>query len=304
MTIRHFQIFAAVVDNKTMHQAAESLYISQPSVSQAIRELEKHYQVKLFERYKRKLILTSDGEKLLKYCRVLLAQYEELNRAMTESREKPVLRIGATVSVGEELLVGLVTEFEREHPDIRTEIQVNNTEYVEEAILGGRLDVGVIEGQVVSPDITLLPFYQDCMQVVCAPDNPLAGRRAIPASELAEYDIITREQGSQVRNVLLNMLREQGIPVHIKWSCTNVHTIKQAVMAGQGISILSSLVVAEEAAAGRLCVLDVAELDGQRIIHLALHRDKHRSPALEAFLDFSCQYGKEKIQQSTDDTGA
>ena len=65
MTLRHFQIFTAVVDEKTMHQAAETLYISQPSVSQAIRELEEYYGVALFERYKKRLILTAEGERLL-----------------------------------------------------------------------------------------------------------------------------------------------------------------------------------------------------------------------------------------------
>ena len=304
MTIRHFQIFTEVVDSKTMHQAAEHLYISQPSVSQAIKELENHYQVTLFERYKKKLILTQAGEKLLKYCRILLTEYDALNQAMKESREKPVLRIGATVSVGEELLVPLITQFEHLYPDIRTEVLVNNTEYIEEAILNGKLDVGLIEGQVISPDIVLIPFYNDCMQVVAAPDNPLCGMHKIAPSCLSDFDIITREQGSQARNVLLNMLRAQGIPVHVKWACTNVHTIKQAVMARQGISLLSSMVIADEVTEGSLCVLDINGLDGKRTIHLALHKDKHRDETLEAFLSHLRQYGEKNIQQSTNHSGA
>lgn len=288
MTIRHFQIFTAVVDCKTMHRAAEALFLSQPGISQAIKELENYYQVTLFERYKKKLILTPEGERLLKHCRVLLGQYDAMNQEMLEVGRHPVLRIGATVSVGEELLVGIISDFEKQYPHIRVEVTVNNTEYIEECILRGKLDLGIIEGQVVSSDVKLLPFCSDCMQVVAAPDNPLAGKKEIDPQELASYDVITREQGSQVRNVLLNMLHERAIEVPVKWECTNVPTIKQAVMAGQGISLLSSLVIKREVEEGKLCVLNVKGLDGRRSIHLALHKDKdrHKSQALETFITF------------------
>ncbi len=335
MTIRHFQIFTAVVDYKTMHQAAEALYISQPGVSQAIKELENYYQVTLFERYRKKLILTREGEVLLGHCRALLARYEELNREMLHIGSNSVLRIGATVSVGSELLVGMISQFEKENPDVRievtvnnteyiedhilrgqldlgivegqiisdevcllpfcsdcmkvvAEVTVNNTEYIEDHILRGQLDLGIVEGQIISDEVCLLPFCSDCMKVVAAPDSPLAGKGEITPEELAEYDIITREQGSQVRNVLMNMLQEKGIDVHIKWECTNVPTIKQAVMAGQGIALLSTLVIKKELEEGKLCVLDVKGLNGCRRIHLVVHKDKHKSPALDRFIGF-CQ---------------
>lgn len=288
MTIRHFQIFTAVVDYKTMHQAAEALYISQPGVSQAIKELENYYQVTLFERYRKKLILTREGEVLLGHCRALLARYEELNREMLHIGSNSVLRIGATVSVGSELLVGMISQFEKENPDVRIEVTVNNTEYIEDHILRGQLDLGIVEGQIISDEVCLLPFCSDCMKVVAAPDSPLAGKGEITPEELAEYDIITREQGSQVRNVLMNMLQEKGIDVHIKWECTNVPTIKQAVMAGQGIALLSTLVIKKELEEGKLCVLDVKGLNGCRRIHLVVHKDKHKSPALDRFIGF-CQ---------------
>lgn len=286
MTIRHFQIFMAVVEHKTMHRAAQALFISQPGVSQAIKELENCYQVTLFERYKKRLILTPEGEKLLSHCRGLLDRYEALNREMLKVGRNPVLRIGATVSVGEELLVDIISSFEQENPDIRVEVIVNNTEFIEACILENRLDLGIIEGQVISRELELIPFCSDCMQVVASPDSPLAGREEIEPEELADYDIITREQGSQVRNILLNMLQEREIQVHIKWQCTNVPTIKQAVMAGQGISLLSSLVIRRELAEGKLCVLKIKGMDGGRYIHLALHRDKHKSPALDRFIAF------------------
>lgn len=290
MTIRHFQIFQAVVEQGNMHRAAEKLFISQPGVSQAIRELEKEYQVQLFERYGKQLFLTEAGKHLYERSKNLMRQYDDLNREMAGKKENPVLRIGATVSVGEELLVPFVCGFEKKYPHIRLEITVNNTEYIERKIAAGELDAGLIEGQITDADLKVVPFYRDCMQLVASPENPLAKKHGIEAWELAGVDIITREQGSHIRNVLTHLLQEKGVSPRVKWSCTNVHTIKQAVMAGQGISLLSSLVIEKEVAEGKLCILDVKDLDGRRLIKLAVHRSKHMDDAMKEFIAYAGRY--------------
>lgn len=128
------------------------------------------------------------------------------------------------------------------------------------------------------------------MQVVAAPDHPLVGKKKISAMQLADCNIITREKGSHIRNVLTRLLQEKGIYPKVKWSCTNVHTIKQAVMAGQGISLLSSLVVEKEVKNGQLCVLDVADLDGKRNMKLAIHKEKHISDVMEKFMEYAERY--------------
>lgn len=294
MTLRHFQIFAAVVDNKTMHQAAEILYISQPGVSQAIRELEKHYQVTLFERYKKKLILTPEGEKLLAHVRILLAEAESLNQDMLMVNRNPIIRVGSTVSVGEELLVPLVVGFEQKYPHVRVQVEVNNLEYVEGRILNGGLDMGVVEGEITSPDLELIPFCSDTMQLAASPTHPLAGRESVEPWEIAGYDIVTREPGSRARTALLKLLRDQDVPYHIKWTSTDVPAIKQAVMAGQGITVLSSLVIRSEVAEGKLCVLKVKGLSEKMNIHLAVHKEKYRTQALKLFMDYCEEYRKAK----------
>ncbi|WP_026508137.1 LysR family transcriptional regulator [Butyrivibrio sp. MC2013] len=285
MTLRHFQIFAAVVDGKTMHKAAEMLYISQPSVSQAVRELEEHYGVRLFERYKKKLILTPDGERLLEYCRPLLAQFDSLDRAMKERDDGALIHIGASVSVGEEILLPLIADFEKQHPGIRARITVNNTEYIESELLNGRLDLGLVESSILSQDLLLRPFCRDRMMAVASPDHPFAGRRIAPG-ELEGQDLITREPESSSRNVLLRMLDDKGIAYNIKWSCTNVHTMKQAALAGQGIALLSSLVVADDIREGRLSEITIEGMDGNRTINLAIHKDKHINGAINSFIDY------------------
>lgn len=296
MTLRHFQIFAAVVDNKTMHLAAENLYISQPGVSQAIRELEKHYQVTLFERFKKKLILTAEGEKLLQHVRVLLTEAERLNQDMLTVNCNPVIRVGSTVSVGEELMVPLIVGFEQRYPHVRVQVEVNNLEYVEGTILRGGLDIGVVEGEITSQDLELIPFCSDYMQLAASPTHPLVGRNSVAPQEIAGYDIVTREPGSRARTALLKLLRDHNVPCHIKWTSTDVPAIKQAVMAGQGITVLSSLVIRNELAEGKLCVINVQGLSERMNIHLALHKEKHRTQALKLFMDYCDEYRKTKLE--------
>lgn len=295
MTLRHFQIFAAVVEWGTMNLAAEKLYISQPAISQAIRELEKGYGVKLFERFKKRLILTPEGELLLEGCRPLLAGYEQLGQIMHRAAGRPAIRIGATVSVGEELLVPLVTAFEAAYPEIRVEAVVNNTQSIEAGIMEGRLELGLIEGRVLEPELKLEPFVKDWMYLVAAPSHPLAERKEIWPKELAGCDMISREAGSLNRNILADLLEKHNVSPRVKWSCTNVHTIKQAVMAGQGIAMLSALVVREELQAGSLVRLRVKGISGERNISLVSHPKRQKNRLAECFMQF-CREESRRIQ--------
>ena len=112
MTVRHLRIFAAVVDCGTMHAAAQKLYLSQPTITQAIKELEEHYGCLLFERYGRRLMITPAGQELLGHARELLSVYERMERSMKQNAGQKLLRIGATVVLAEQLLVPMVQAFE------------------------------------------------------------------------------------------------------------------------------------------------------------------------------------------------
>lgn len=289
MTLRHLEIFCAIVQWGTMHQAADKLYISQPAISQAVRELEQEYQVKLFERFKKRLILTPEGEKLLEGSRKLLEGSRQLELSMRQAAGRPTIRVGATVSVGEELMVPLVTSFEKEHPDIRVEVMVNNTQSIEREILEGRLELGLIEGTVQEAELSLELFARDCMHIVASPSHPLAGKEELLPEELADCDLISREPGSVNRNRLMDLLAAHKVYPNVKWSCTNVHTIKQAVMAGQGIAMLSSLVVSGELTSGRLVCLRVKGISGERSISLVSHPKRQENEPLRIFMDYCRQ---------------
>ena len=153
MTIRHLKIFLTVAETGKMSMAAEQLYITQPSVSQAIRELEDHYQVLLFERLSKKLYITEDGKKLYITAKQLVTQFESLEESMRKENRREKIRIGGTVTLGSGLLSKVVRDLRGERPELDIYSYMNNTQIIEQKLLNMELDVGIVEGRVKSRDL-------------------------------------------------------------------------------------------------------------------------------------------------------
>ena len=132
MTIRHLKIFLTVAETGKMSMAAEQLYITQPSVSQAIRELEDHYQVLLFERLSKKLYITEDGKKLYITTKQLVTQFESLEESMRKENRREKIRIGGTVTLGSGLLSKVVRDLRGERPELDIYSYMNNTQIIEQ----------------------------------------------------------------------------------------------------------------------------------------------------------------------------
>lgn len=153
MTIRHLKIFLAVAESGKMSLAAEQLFITQPSVSQAIRELEEHYQTLLFERLSKKLYITEDGKKLYVTAKQLVTQFESLEESMQKENRREKLRIGGTITLGSGILSRVVRDLRAEQPDLDIYSYMNNTQIIEQKLLNMELDVGIVEGRVKSRDL-------------------------------------------------------------------------------------------------------------------------------------------------------
>ena len=148
MTIRHLTIFVAVADLGSMSAAAASLYLSQPTVSQAIRELEKHYNGLLFERLGKKLYLTERGQLLLPQARNLIRQFQQLEELMLNQGQSSTLKLGSTITVGTCLTPFLIPRLQKNCPEIRVHSYVSNTKDIEQKLLRSELDVGIVEGEI------------------------------------------------------------------------------------------------------------------------------------------------------------
>lgn len=296
MTIRHLKIFITVADCGKMRKAAEILYVSQPSISQAIKDLEDYYNVKLFERLSQKIYLTEEGNKLLSYARHIVDSYEKMDLAMKSSKLCPIIRLGASVSVGTCLLNTVLSSIESNTVDIR--VVVNNTEYIEKKILRNELDIGIVEGIVNSQDLIKIPIFDDELVVVVGKNHPLYSEKIVTLDKLNNQDFISREDGSTERNQYEKILSNNNIKLVLKWTSTNTEAIKQAVINGRGLAIMSRMLINNEVKDKKIKVLKIKDIKVTREVILIYHKHKYISSQLNTLIS-TAKNLKDIIQQCT-----
>lgn len=290
MTLRHFQIFVEVVHCKKMKLAAQRLFVSQPTVSQAITELEKHYHVRLFERYPQGLVITQAGEHLYRQAVPLLESYAQLESAMMDSAPVRTLRLGGTLTVGHTILRPLLHQFSQNCPPVEFRVVIDNTKAMEELLLSNQLDVAVVEGNIHHPYLKVFPIIPDYLVLVCGRDHPFASRACIAPEELSGQPFLLREVGSGTRLLFESFMQERKYTLNVQWECSNPDTIKNAVMDGFGLSVISIRLVEEELRRGDLKLVNVEGCQWERKFSLVYHKNKFMSPQLQDLVHFVMSY--------------
>ncbi len=277
MTRKHFTIFVEVCRFLNFSQAAEALNTTQPAVSLAVKELESHYSVALFERMNRRVYLTPAGEALLATAQDVLRGFQEAEETLGQGRPL-ALRVGANVSFGEAGLAQILGRFRQEHPQVRLRALVANSDKIQSLLAENQLDVGIVDGLGVSERLRAQPLYQEDLVLAAAP-----GRFPAPATveELAALPLLLREPGSGLRSSVDRVFSQQGLAPQPLLESTSTAALAQAAKAGLGVAILPEALAQRESG---LQVGTVPEVRFFRQFACALHRQKAPSPALEAFL--------------------
>lgn len=291
MTLRHLEIFVAVCTSGGVGAAARSLSISQPSVSQAVRDLEEHFGVRLFDRISRRMDLTYEGERLLGYARGVLDGMEELERGMTDGAGALKLRIASSITTGTCYLPDAVRSFTQAFPQAEVSVRIEDSESVERAVLANEADIGLIEGLVHHGEIEAVPFAQDELAIVAGPGDATS---VGCVEDLGRLPLILRERGSGVRELFDAALRERGVAVRPVWESVSTEAIKAAVGRGLGISVLPERLVCRELAEGELVRIKVPDLVLHRDLLLIRHRRKALSEAVRAFSNLMVHGGMER----------
>ncbi len=293
MTLRHFQIFLQVCDEGGMTRAAEKIHISQPSVSQAIKELEEHYGVRLFERLGKQLYLTAAGKELIHYARYVVRLTAEAESTLRNLSGSSPLRIGATLTIGESFFIPLLARFKEAQPKQEVYSCIHNTAALERSLLRDDLDLALVEGTIGSEYLTEIPFMEDELIFVTAPGP----KKIMTEEDLKSCDFITREAGSGTRNLFEQTLNTHQIKPRIIGVYNNSASIKQAVMAGLGMTALSRRVVSQELMEHRLQEVMVPGIRFQRNFRLVHHCNKFITPALRSFMELSHVFAKGEWMQ-------
>lgn len=289
MTLRHLEIFVAVADAGSMTAASEKLYISQPTVSQAIMELERYYGTKLFDRMGKKLYRTQAGERLLSYARHVTSLVSDMALQMTQVEATGVLRVGASATVGILFLPEQVKRFQQAAGSIQIQAVVKNTLDIEQHLLKNELDIGLVEGDIHSSDLLTHPFAEDELVIVCGQGNPFYGKKKIDPHALQNQSYLMREVGSGTRELFEYAMAVKTLSWQTVWESNSFESIKRAAIADLGLAVLSRELVSQELASGALWHISTPFLNLKRNWTVVYHKNKYLTAAMQAFIHSSCE---------------
>ena len=306
MADRRLQVFNAVARHLSFTKAAEALFMTQPAVTFQIRQLEEHFNARLFDRVHGSISLTPAGVIALEYAERILSLSADLDTRLKELSglmAGPLL-IGASTTIADFLLPQILGEFKALHAAVVPRLFVANSVAVQDRIAERTLDLGFIEGDSHLASLGTDVCCEDELEVVCAPSHPLAASRLVTPAALADHGYISREPGSGTREVIDHYLQKAGVaPESLKvvMEAGSPEAVKGLVSTGLGFAIMSRATVAKEIRLGELVRIP---LSPRLIRHLSVVYPKERfhSRLVNGFV----QFAKERLAviQATDDIAA
>lgn len=291
MDIRHLRIMITVVEAGSMSGAAKKLYITQPAVSQVIKELENHYGCLLFERLGKGIYLTEAGKLLCRQARMVIRQFDTLEENMLNMRDREVLKVGSTITVGACIIPGLMVDFKTCHPNVDPFNFVNNTKIIEEQLLQSQLDIGLVEGEVRHPDLMVEPVIPDYLVIICSPHHPFAKRKHIEARELENETFVMREDGSGTRELFESFARSRDFHLKIGWEVTAPEIIKTIVQKNKALAAISIRLVEDELKNGSVYAIKHPENNWDRSFNLVYHKHKQITSGMQGFMELTREFG-------------
>lgn len=277
MTLRHLKILVAVCQTNSITKAAEKLYMSQPSVSIAIKDLEEYYDQPIFERYYRRLKITPFGRELFLYAQRIVALVEEMdimaNTSLTDNR----IRIGVGTTVGQVMVPEIVRNFIDTHEGADISVTIEKVSLLKQALMENRIDFAVAESLSEDPSIKILATINTPLVAVCHKDNPLSQKQNISAGELAKEVILARQPGSYTRTAVDKYFEAHDIHIQPKWESIDGLALLNAVRQNLGISFLA-LNHVMSLNAPELAIMQVEDFDVNYHYSIFTHRDKIMTP--------------------------
>jgi DNA-binding transcriptional LysR family regulator len=287
-TLRQLETFLEVARQLSVSRAAEKLHVTQPAISMQMKQLEESLGMALYEQSGRKIGLTDAGRDVQQYAIAAVAQLKQLDDAMAE-------RIGirkgrvelAIVSTAKYFVPMLLVHFRRKYPDIEVVLQIHNRESIMGLLARNEIDLVIMGHTPASIACIAAPIATNPLGIISAPGHPLSRRRHAPMAILNEQEFVVRESGSGTRQAMERLFAEHAIAARIVMEMPSNETIKQAVMAGMGLSFLSLRTIRHELASGHLVLLHIDGLPVVRhwyVTHLASKRLSPAARELKTFL--------------------
>ena len=294
------KVFCTVAETKSFSKTSEIIHLTQPAVSLQIQALEEVYETKLFDRSSSTVTLTPAGEVLYKYAKDILSLYANAQKMIGEltGLVKGSISIGASSTIGNYVLPGVITDFKKNHPKIKIHLLVGNTKRVVEMLNSGNIDLGFVEGEVTRQKMVVEKILADELMLIVPAYHPWAKKKEISISELTKEPVIFREGGSGTRQMIEKFLAMHGLaPQAMKISMVlgSTEAIKEAVENGLGVSIISRWAARKENKYGTLNFLKIKEQKMMREFSLIANKSAVLSHAADEFLTYLKSYPFAKL---------
>jgi DNA-binding transcriptional LysR family regulator len=287
-TLHQLDVFAEVAKQKSMTKAAEKLFMSQPAISIQVKKLQDHFGISLFEVIGKELFLTEAGKELYQAQKSIRKELNNLEMTLSEMKGmlKGTLNI-AVVSTAKYFMPYILGAYRNKYKNIQISLKVTDRNEVKELLRNNLCDLAVFSELPGELDLESIDFLTNQLMMASAPDHPLAKEKDINFKTLEEYAFLIREPGSGTRMVMQRLFDQYDINPNIVMELGTNEAVKQAIMAGIGISLISKYSLTLEESLGKISVLDVSDLPYENVWKMVYPKGKKLSPAAQNFIEFT-----------------
>jgi LysR family transcriptional regulator, low CO2-responsive transcriptional regulator len=292
-SLRQLQLFASAASTSSFSRTAKAMHLSQPAVSMQMRQLEDLAGQPLFERVGRRLFLTDAGRELARHARDVLRCLEAADESLTAllGLRAGRVRIGVT-STAKYFAPKLIALFSADNPHVTIELRVNNRDSIDTLLADNELDLALMGRPPEGLDTVVAPFADHPLVIIAPPGHPLARQRRPSLADVAREPFLVREPGSGTRAAMERFFAAAGLTPPVRMELPSNETIKQAVMAGMGLSFISRHTIGLELETRRLALVRAPGLPVVRTWNVVHLRSKRPSAAATAFEAFVLEHGR------------
>ncbi len=299
MDMRKLDAFCKVVELKSFTRTAEAMLLSQPTVSEHIRSLERELDLKLVDRLGREVKPTPAGRLLYGYAQKILQLQEEAVQAIEQfsGRLSGRIRIGCGTIPGTYIMPELIGRFRREHPSIRATLRITSSRIIAGMVLSGDHELGVVGAKWNENGLSWTRMFSDELILAVHPQHPWARKKAVSLDEIVREPFIMREPESGTRRVFAQILEKSGFKEKQLQEVAEIGStaaIKEAVKEGIGISILSRRAIRDDVSCGRLAAVAVKDHTLGRPFYLIKRKNRELSPVVSVFLEYLNKNGENR----------
>jgi len=296
-TLHQLQIFEAIAQHGSFTRAAEELFLTQPTVSQQMKQLTKAIGVPLYEQIGKRIYLTDAGKAVLDVGRDISQRFNDLEMTLADIKglKQGNLKLAA-ITTAKYFVPRILGTFRQRYPGINISLQIANRQQILDRLSDNLDDLYFIGQPPEDLEINLRHFLDNPLVVIAPRNHPLAQEKLISLERLIEEPLIMRESGSGTRMAVESFFAENRLKMRVEMEIGSNEAIKQAIVGGLGLSILSRHSLALEGPQGPLVVLDVEGFPIQKHWYVIYPRSKQLSIVAQTFLDYLLTEGKESAQ--------